>query len=259
MTKVRKYTISSAAALAVAAGLSLATVPAEAAAIVTYTGCASTSFCTLTELFAGGSIKIDENGDNTFDKLFDTWTNGKEGMDTIPSMVSDAVTVTGFGTPSSAGLQYDAGAAAFSQNFTAAFGYKVTAISPFVAGIVGAKLDLTNSTATGGSVNAVQILDGYTGSFGTANNGVFDSNTMTPDVFTSSTSWTTASPVNVSTMLNGTAFGLNPPLGTGPGTSNITQFRQTFSQATIPEPGTVVGLLVVSSLGLGMKRKQKDN
>lgn len=258
MTKVRKYTISSAAALAVTAGVSLVTVPAEAAAIVTYTGCASTSFCTLTELFAGGSIKIDENGDNTFDKLFDTWTNGKGGMDTIPSMVSDAVTVTGFGTPSSAGLQYDAGAAAFSQNFTAAFGYKVTAISPFVAGIVGAKLDLTNSTATGGTINAVQIQDGYTGSFGTANNQVLDSN-MAPDMLTSSTSWTTASPVNVSTMLNGTAFGLTPPLGPGPGTSKITQFRQTFSQAAIPEPGTVVGLLVVSSLGLGMKRKQKDN
>jgi hypothetical protein len=41
------------------------------------------------------------------------------------------------------------------------------------------------------------------------------------------------------------------------GTSQITSFSQTFTQVVIPEPGTVVGLLVVGGLGLAMKRKQQ--
>ncbi len=43
MTKLLRFTIPSAAALAVATALGLATAPAQAAAVVTYNGCTSTS------------------------------------------------------------------------------------------------------------------------------------------------------------------------------------------------------------------------
>jgi len=68
MKKIRTYTLPSAAALAVAAGAGLATAPAQAAAVIQYNGCASTSFCTFTELTGGGSITIDEDGDGKIDK-----------------------------------------------------------------------------------------------------------------------------------------------------------------------------------------------
>jgi hypothetical protein len=46
--------------------------------------------------------------------------------------------------------------------------------------------------------------------------------------------------------------------GASNGTANVRQFKLTFGQRfTIPEPGTVVGLLVVGGLGLAMKRKQQ--
>jgi len=73
MTKIRRYTIPSAAALIVAAGLGLATAPAQAAAMVTYNGCTSTSFCTLTELLGGGFIEVDEDGNGTIEKTFSNW------------------------------------------------------------------------------------------------------------------------------------------------------------------------------------------
>ncbi|MFN9735949.1 MAG: PEP-CTERM sorting domain-containing protein, partial [Microcystis sp.] len=65
MTKLLRFTIPSAAA----AVLGLTTAPAQAA-MVTYPGCASTSFCTLTELLAGGSISVDEDGNGTIEKVF---------------------------------------------------------------------------------------------------------------------------------------------------------------------------------------------
>ncbi|WP_186814361.1 PEP-CTERM sorting domain-containing protein [Microcystis aeruginosa] len=48
--------------------------------------------------------------------------------------------------------------------------------------------------------------------------------------------------------------------GTSNGTANVRQFQVTFGQRfTIPEPGTVVGLLAAGGLGLAMKRRQKDS
>jgi len=263
MTKILRFTIPSAAALSVAAGVSLATAPAQAAAIIEYFDGTNVvgGPITLTKLFNSGAyIKIDEDGNGTFDKLFDKWINGKNGMNIIPSMVSNEVTVTGFGSTLSAGLQYDAGPAAFSQNFAADFGYTLTVLPPRLL-LSGAKLQLTSSTATGGLVNLVQITGAFTAPVVPASGtGVLDSNiTGTPDMLTSSVVFTpVALSTSVSTMLNGSAIGI-PSLGVPQGTSKISQFKQTFTQMAIPEPGTVVGLLVAGGLGLAMKRRQKDS
>jgi hypothetical protein len=260
MTKLLRFTIPS----AVAALLGLATAPVQAAAMIEYFDGTSMVVgpITLTNLFNSGAyIKIDEDGDGTFDKLFDQWINGKNGMNIIPSMVSDDVTVTGFGSTLSAGLQYDAGPAAFSQNFSADFGYTLTVLPPKLL-LSGAKLELTSSTATGGVVNLVQITGGFTAPVVPAGGtGVYDSNipNLQPAVLTSSVVFTPAVlSTSVSSMLNGSAVGI-PALGLPEGTSKISQFKQTFTQIAIPEPGTVVGLLAAGGLGLAMKRRQKDS
>jgi len=257
--KLLRFTIPS----AVAALLGLATAPAQAAAIIEYFDGTSVvgGPITLTKLFnLGAYIKIDEDGNGTFDKLFDQWMNGKNG-NIIPLNVSDDVTVTGFGSTLSAGLQYDAGPAAFSQNFTADFGYTLTVLPPKLL-LSGAKLQLTSSTATGGVVNLVQITGGFTAPVVPAGGtGVYDSNipNLQPDVLTSSVVFTPAVlSTSVSSMLNGSAVGV-PLAGVPEGTSKISQFKQTFTQIAIPEPGTVVGLLAAGGLGLAMKRRQKDS
>ncbi len=260
MTKIPKYANSVVTAVAAAAWVSLATAPAQAAANVVYFDGSTVvgGPITLTKLFnTGAYIKIDEDGDGTFDKLFDKWINGKGGMNIIPSMVSDAVTVTGFGSNLSAGLQYDAGAAAFYQNFTADFGYQLTVLPPNLL-LARAKLELTNSMATGGLVNLVQITDQFSAPAVPTSTLVLNSNISNiPNTLTSSVVFTPAAvSTSVSTMLNGTAIGF-PPLPQG--TSKISQFKQTFTQVVIPEPGTVVGVLAVGGLGLAMKRRQKDN
>jgi hypothetical protein len=259
MTKLLRFTIPS----AVAALLGLATAPVQAAAMIEYFDGTSVvgGPITLTNLFNSGAyIKIDEDGDGTFDKLFEQWINGKNGMNIIPSMVSDDVTVTGFGSTLSAGLQYDAGPAAFSQNFSADFGYTLTVL-PTTLLLGGAKLELTSSTATGGVFNLVQITGGFTAPVvPAAGTGVYNSNGLSPlAILTSSVVFTPAVlSTSVSNMLNGSAVGI-PALGLPEGTSKISQFKQTFTQIAIPEPGTVVGLLAAGGLGLAMKRRQKDS
>jgi hypothetical protein len=255
MTKLLRFTIPS----AVAALLGLATAPVQAAAIIEYFDGTNVvgGPITLTQLFNSGAyIKIDENGDGTFDKLFDEWINGNAGMNIIPLNVSNAVTVTGFGSTLSAGLQYDAGAPAFSQNFTSSFGYNLTVL-PTTLRLAEAKLELQNSTATGGLINLVQIMDDFSEPTVPTSLTVVDSNVV-PDVLTASAVFP-GLPVStsVSTMLNGSAV-MGPG---GPGISVISQFKQTFTQTqfAIPEPGTVVGLLAAGGLGLAMKRRQKDS
>ncbi len=258
MTKLLRFTIPS----AVAALLGLATAPVQAAAIIEYFDGTNVvgGPITLTNLFNSGAyIKIDEDGNGTFDKLFDKWMNGKNG-NIIPLNVSNDVTVTGFGSTLSAGLQYDAGPAAFSQNFTADFGYTLTVLPPKLL-LSGAKLQLTSSTATGGVFNLVQITGGFTAPVvPAAGTVVYNSNGLNPPaILTSSVVFTPAVlSTSVSSMLNGSAVGI-PSLGLPEGTSKISQFKQTFTQIAIPEPGTVVGLLAAGGLGLAMKRRQKDS
>ena len=255
MTKIRRYTIPSAAALVVAAGLGLATAPAQAAAVVRYFNGSTfgTTPLTLTQLFTSGAfIEIDEDGNGIFDKRFRNWVNDGGSF---TQTLSDGVTVTGFGSALSAGLQYDL--TNFSRtgtpaiNLGAALSYTAEAINPGAIKISGVKLDLTDATATGGTNNAASVDDLYD-AFSPPDNNVSKSSTgMT--TLTDSTSGPLVSQVNVMTQLGIFAS------GTGSKTVAIRQFKQTFSQVVIPEPGTVVGLLAVGGLGLAMKRRQKDN
>jgi hypothetical protein len=255
MTKIRRYTIPSAAALVVAAGLGLATAPAQAAAVVRYFNGSTFGMTplTLTQLFTSGAfIEIDEDGNGIFDKRFRNWVNDGGSF---TQTLSDGVTVTGFGSALSAGLQYDL--TNFSRtgtpaiNLGAALSYTAEAINPGAIKISGVKLDLTDATATGGTNNAASVDDLYD-AFSPPDNNVSKSSTgMT--TLTDSTSGPLVSQVNVMTQLGIFAS------GGGSKTVAIRQFKQTFSQVVIPEPGTVVGLLAVGGLGLAMKRRQKDN
>jgi hypothetical protein len=254
MTKIRRYTIPSAAALVVASGLGLATAPAQAAAVVRYFNGSTfgTTPLTLTQLFTSGAfIEIDEDGNGIFDKRFRNWVNDADTSFT--QTLSDGITVTGFGSALSAGLQYDStnfsrtGSTAISLG--AALKYTAEAINPGAFKISGVKLDLTDATATGGTNNSASVDDMYD-TFSPTDNNVSKSSTgMT--TLTDSTSGPVVSQVNVMTQLN--------IFATGPGPKNVAikQFKQTFSQVVIPEPGTVVGLLAVGGLGLAMKRKQQ--
>ena len=255
MTKIRRYTIPSAAALVVAAGLGLATAPAQAAAVVRYFNGSTfgTTPLTLTQLFTSGAfIEIDEDGNGIFDKRFRNWVNDGGSF---TQTLSDGVTVTGFGSALSAGLQYDltnfSGTGTGTINLGAKLSYTAEAINPGAIKISGVKLDLTDATATGGTNNAASVDDLYD-AFSPPDNNVSKSSTgMT--TLTDSTSGPLVSQVNVMTQLGIFAS------GGGSKTVAIRQFKQTFSQVVIPEPGTVVGLLAVGGLGLAMKRRQKDS
>lgn len=262
MTKIRRYTIPSAAALAVAAGLGLATAPAQAAAVVRYFNGSTfgTAPLTLTQLFNSGAfIEVDEDGNGTFDKKFSNWVNGNtkdpNNPDLFTQTLSNGVTVTGFGSALSAGLQYDltnfsrTGGALLSLSGT--FSYKAESINPGAFKISGVKLDLTNATATAGvGAAAVAAVDDMYSTFVPPDNNVSRSSAV-PSVLSDSTSGPLVSQVDVMSQL-----GL---FAQGPGTKTveIKQFKQTFSQVVIPEPGTVAGLLVAGGLGLAMKRKQQ--
>ena len=256
MTKIGRYTIPSAAALAVAAGLGLATAPAQAAAIVRYFDGSTFGQAplTLTQLFTSGAfIEVDEDGNGTFDKRFSNWKNDDPNNNPFTPTLSNGVTVTGFGSALSAGLQYDL--TNFSRTGTGSltlagtFSYKAESINPGAFKISGVKLDLTNATATGGSSNGAVVDDMYS-TFAPPNNNVVKSSTGT-NTPSDSTSGPLVSQVDVMSQLSLFA------VGTGSKTVEIKQFKQTFSQVVIPEPGTVAGLLVAGGLGLAMKRKQQ--
>ena len=102
-------------AAGVSAGLMLGLGPASHAAIV-YTGCAGTSSCTLPELFAGGSIQID-------DLLFDNFKLGAQ-FGLVLSDVSLAAIGQGTTTP---GLQMTTPATAWqSLHYT----FDLSSLSP---------------------------------------------------------------------------------------------------------------------------------
>ena len=243
MTKIRRYTIPSAAALVVAAGLGFATAPAQAA-LVTYTGCASTSFCTLPQLFNGGSITVDEDMDGKIDKTFRNWI--KTGTWTPPS----GLQVTGFGsaTPLSAGLTFTTtngwsvpvGAVT---SFSNPFLFDVVLGDPLNVSLTNLTLNLLNSTSNGFATLSVAANGASVTNF---NGGLMPVTGISTDLLAPSPSM-----INVS--VSGMVF------VTG-ASGNVRSFSLTFGQGSkIPEPGTVVGLLAVGGLGLAMKRRQKDS
>ncbi|CCI01922.1 PEP-CTERM sorting domain-containing protein [Microcystis aeruginosa] len=233
MTKI-KYIIPTATAL-LASALALATAPAQAAT-VNYIGCGTgATFCTLPQLFAGGSITVDEDMDGTIDKTFDKWMktgtwNPPTGLRVTASgapllAVLDFTTTNGWTTPA---------------GFTNQFLFNITT-APNLALNSTFKIDLLTYNASGTSVVTVTGNSSMVSSQGplTVNASFAGSPNM----------------VNLNVM--GTTYSF-PPLAQG--TANIRKFQLTFGQRSrVPEPGTVVGLLAVGGLGLAMKRRQKDS
>jgi hypothetical protein len=242
MTKILRFTIPS----AFAALLGLATAPAQAAN-VNYIGCgASATFCTLPQLWAGGSITVDEDEDGTIDKTFNNWM--KTGMWTPPSTLQ----VTAFGGPGplSAGLTFtttngwtvNSAATAFSNSFL------FDVVTPPSLALTKLKLELLQSSSTASTTG------GFTGVTVSANTAVVSNGggNIVPPVITSPLASLAPSPSMINVNVMGSYFAPSN------GSANVRKFQVTFGQRfTIPEPGTVVGLLVAGGLGLAMKRKQQ--
>jgi len=263
MTKLLRYTIPSAAALAVATALGLATAPAQAAAVVTYTGCASGSFCTLTELLNGGSIKVDEDGNGTIEKIFGNWMNYEFTKAPMANPVTDPlaniqVSATGTyipGVSGSATLNYtivgglNIAPPSGNANWNAGFTFEFDITSAGYVPMTGQIDAITNASVTGPTTGTPSSV-----SFnGASITGSVSATPSTPaiDIMTFPATNTLAIMNNMSLLARRTT--------TVPGTASVTTFSQTFTQVVIPEPGTVVGLLAVGGLGLAMKRRQKDS
>lgn len=262
MTKIRRYTIPSAAALVVAAGLGLATAPAQAA-LVTYTNCASTSFCTMTELLAGGSISVDEDGNGTIEKVFKDWTNYDFTKNPGANPVADPqanirVSATGTYIPGVSGSA--------TLNYTIVGGLNIA--PPSGTANWGANIVFDFTVTSAGYVPMVKRMDALTGASvtspitGAPSSVVFNgaditgNSTATPG--SPATDTMTFPETNSYLAMNSLSL-LARRTPTVAGTASVTSFSQTFTQVVIPEPGTVVGLLAVGGLGLAMKRRQKDN
>jgi hypothetical protein len=241
MTKI-KYIIPTATAL-LASALGLATAPAQAAT-VNHIGCASTSFCTLPELFSGGSITVDENMDGKIDKTFRNWM--KTGTWNPPS----GLTVTGFGSapPLSAGLTFTTTngwsvPVGTVTSFSNSFLFDVVLGDPLNVSLTNLTLNLLDSTSNGFATLTVTANGASVTNF---NGGLMPVTGISTDLLAPSPSM-----INVS--VSGMVF------VTG-ASGNVRSFSLTFGQGSkIPEPGTVVGLLAVGGLGLAMKRRQKDS
>ena len=267
MTKILRFTIPSAAALAVATALGLATAPAQAAAMVTYTGCASASFCTLTELLAGGSIEVDEDGNGTIEKVFKDWRSYDFSKSPTANTLSDPqgniqVSATGTYIPGVSGsstLNYTVvnnalliapplpSGNAISWSATVYFEFDL--MSAEYVPIIEQKDVLTDASVVGPTS-------------GTTSYASFNNTTLSSDGMSMMTDTMPIAPPATTLMVANTldlrARRVKSPAASAVvGTSNITRFSQTFTQVVIPEPGTVVGLLVVGGLGLAMKRKQQ--
>lgn len=147
------------AALAIAAGVSLGTAPAQAF-FVEYIGCVS-DFCTLEELFSGASITVDENMDGSIDKIFSDWQLGDMvniPLNDIEVRAFDAGTLN-------VGLDYKVLNDALTLNPTGTnletlglpYSFKVKAIHPIR--LTDNELQLTQATTEGGVVAAVSIIE----------------------------------------------------------------------------------------------------
>ncbi|MCZ8024079.1 MAG: PEP-CTERM sorting domain-containing protein [Microcystis sp. LE19-10.1B] len=263
MTKLLRYTIPSAAALAVATALGLATAPAQAAAMVTYNGCTSTSFCTLTELLAGGSIEVDEDGNGTIEKTFGNWMDYEFTKSPIANPVTDPlanirVSATGTyipGVSGSATLNYtivgglNIAPPSGSANWIAGFSFEFDVTSAGYVPMTGQIDAITGASVTGPATGVPSNVT-FNGA------GISGNTNATPSM--PAIDPISFAPTNTLAVMNNLSL-LARRTTTVPGTASVTSFSQTFTQVVIPEPGTVAGLLVAGGLGLAMKRRQKDS
>ena len=268
MTKLLRFTIPSAAALAVATALGLATAPAQAAAMVTYTGCTSTSFCTLTELLDGGFIEVDEDGNGTIEKVFKNWTNYDFSKSPTANTLIDPqgniqVSATGTYIPGVSGSS--------TLNYTVVNNALLIA-PPLPSGNAiswSATVYFEFDIMSAEYVPIIEQEDKLTGAVvvgptsGTTSYAAFNNTSLFSDGSSMMTDTMAIAPPETTVMIANTldlrARRVKSPAASAVvGTSNITSFSQTFTQVVIPEPGTVVGLLVAGGLGLAMKRRQKD-
>jgi len=243
MTKLLRFTIPSAFAALL---LGLATAPAQAAT-VNYINCgAGATFCTLPQLWAGGSITVDEDMDGTIDKTFNNWM--RTGMWTPPSTLQ----VTAFGGPGlSGGLTFTTTNGWTVNNAATAFtnSFLFDVVTPPSLALTNLKLELLQSNSTASTVPFTFTGVTVQANTATVNNG---GGATVPPIVTSPLSSLAPSPSMINVSVAGNVFGASN------GTANVRQFQVTFGQRfTIPEPGTVVGLLVAGGLGLAMKRKQQ--
>ncbi len=258
MTKLLRFTIPSAAA----AVLGLTTAPAQAA-MVTYTGCASTSFCTLTELLGGGFIEVDEDGNGTIEKVFKNWTNYDFSKSPTANTLIDPqgniqVSATGTyipGVSGSATLNYtivgglNIAPPSGSANWIAGFSFEFDVTSAGYVPMTGQIDAITGASVTGPATGVPSNVT-FNGA------GISGNTNATPSM--PAIDPISFAPTNTLAVMNNLSL-LARRTTTVPGTASVTSFSQTFTQVVIPEPGTVAGLLVAGGLGLAMKRRQKDS
>lgn len=261
----------------VGAFVALAPSPAKALAITT--GCASSSTCTLKELFDGGTMQVN-------DKLFSNWNS--------LGNVNDAVDPTLVFVQGLSDQLFNPGLMYFSQDqwsVTATttalvvarniWEFDVTVLDPTLRmtdAFVGISRALCAEALTGfmrqcGIRVAVDLID--------VPGGMFNRLVANQDLFLDTSVFDPRSSVHVKTDVQVTAMGLLlpspfcPPFCTGvlQGQSILTTFIQRFSQSptdpgpggdppgggtTVPEPGTLM-LVGFGLAGLGLMRRRRRN
>lgn len=277
--KLPKIRFPGAVVLAIAAGMSLATVPVKAANII-YTNCADTTFCTLDDLFfKGGSIQVDQNLDGNADKVFDTWT--LLGSDQFPDKADipafpikyDNIQVRAFSSINEVGLQYDVKNDALLLNpkgqpgqkglqaisFDYSFNLKsINSWQPTnnTLGLTNATTTITNIPGAPQPSSGVSIEEVVTDTNGNllspqGSKFVSQDNIGLDDKLTDTLTFPGQSEIVVNNIIKLEA---NSPSPQKQGLAQIKQYRQTFSTTQVPESGTIMGLLVFGGLCLTIKR-----
>jgi len=261
------FSASTVVGSAAAASLLLAIAPAQAA-IVTYTGCSSSSFCTLTELLAGGSISVDEDGNGTIEKVFKDWKN--YGFAKSPAAANPTtdpqsriqVSATGSyipGVSGSATLNYNIvggltiAPPSGANTWTAGFDFDYTLTSALNVPILSQMTAITKGSVTTPTTGLTQSAVSVDGAAITTVGG----GTITVPPGSPATDMVSLGLVNTYSATNSVSL-LARRTTTQSGSASLTSFSQTYTQKVIPEPSSLVGLVVAGGLGLAMKRKKQQ-